>query len=378
MNVKILFVCMLFFVIFSSLNSVFAENFSDLNQQINNGDDILLNKDIVLNQNTSNEENVFNQGISINNREISIDGNNHAICAEDLYENQVRVFNITNSNVTLSNIIITSANFNSSGGAIYLDSASNLILNNVTFKDNSAGGIYGEGGVIFSLGSLSVYDSVFENNYASGAGGAILSTTSNCFIYSSKFINNTAEWYGGAVYSDGQFEVSSAIFDSNNAYSGAAIHFSVGEYSWTLKEYAVLYNSSFTNNVADFGAAISSSSIKHLFAVDCNFTENLAYKGGVFYKNSVCKSYLYGCLIENNTAKNGAVFYDVSFDSVDYDEEEEEEIFSLINVFNSIFKNNFASDKAPMENLLIYGLISLSFIIMQIMQFFRGKVILQY
>lgn len=169
MNVKILFVCMLFFVIFSSLNSVFAENFSDLNQQINNGDDILLNKDIVLNQNTSNEENVFNQGISINNREISIDGNNHAICAEDLYENQVRVFNITNSNVTLSNIIITSANFNGSGGAIYLDSASNLILNNVTFKDNSAGGIYGEGGVIFSLGSLFVYDCVFENNYASGA-----------------------------------------------------------------------------------------------------------------------------------------------------------------------------------------------------------------
>ena len=55
MNVKTLFICLLFFIIISSLNGVFAENFSDLNQQINNGDDILLNHDIVLNQNSSGQ-----------------------------------------------------------------------------------------------------------------------------------------------------------------------------------------------------------------------------------------------------------------------------------------------------------------------------------
>ena len=344
MKAKILFICLLFFVIIFSFNSVFAENFTDLNQKIDNNDFIDLNQDIVLNQNTSNEEEIFSSGISINNRQILVEGNNHTICAKDLYGNQVKLFNIMGSNVTLSNLIITSANFNGAGGVISIDNSSNLILKNITFKDNSANGIYGEGGVVFSQGSLYIYDCIFVNNYASGAGGAIFSTTSNCFVHTSKFINNTANWYGGAVYSDGLLEVSDSILDSNKAYSGAAFHFTVSEYSWYFEEYALFFNSNFTNNVAEFGAAISSSSIKYIFAVNCNFIKNYAYKGSVLYKNSVSKSYFNNCLIENNSAEIGAVFYDASFEMVYPDDDAD--IISFINASNSLFRNNFASDKA--------------------------------
>lgn len=187
MKSKILF-CLLFFIIFISFNSVFAENFTYLNQEIDNNDYILLNKDIVLNQNTSDEDEIYSQGISINNRNISIDGNNHTICAKDSDGNQIKLFDIKNSTVFLSNMLITSAYFNGAGGVISLDNNSNLILNNISFKDNSAGGIYGEGGAIYSWGNLFVYDSLFENNYASGAGGAICSMNSSCSIFSQNLL----------------------------------------------------------------------------------------------------------------------------------------------------------------------------------------------
>ena len=346
MKVKILFICLLSFAVIFTFNSVCAENFTDLNQEIDNNDFIDLNQDIVLNQNTSNEEEIFSQGISIDNRQILVEGNNHTICAKDSCGNQVKLFNIINSNVTLSNIIITSANFNGTGGVISIDKYSNLTLRNVTFKDNSAGGIYGEGGVVYSYGTLHIYDSIFENNYASGAGGAIYSTTSNCFVHNSKFINNTAVWYGGAIYSNGILEVTDSLLDINKAYSGAALHLTVSQDSWNFDEYAFLFNSTFTNNVADFGAVISSSSIKYIFTVNCNFIKNHAYKGGVLYKNGVSKSFIDNSLIENNSAEIGAVFYDASFEMGFYDDYSDRTLFSVINASNTIFRNNFASDKA--------------------------------
>lgn len=347
MKTKMLLVCFLFFILIFSFNSVFAENFSDLNREINENDYIDLNHDIVLNQNTSDEAEIYSQGISIKNRQISIDGNNHTICARDSDENSVKLFNIFNSNVTLSNMIITSAGFNGNGGAISIDNTSSLILNNITFKDNFACGIFAEGGVIHSKGTLYINGSIFENNYASGAGGAIFSENSNCTIHSSKFINNTAHWYGGAVASDNLLDVTSSAFEGNVAYGGGAVYFTVSDISWDSQAYAALYNSNFTDNTADFGAAIYSSSIKPVIMVNSNFVKNRAYKGGVLCKRSMSTCYIYYSLFDENSAETGAVFYDDSVEKLDED--------VTTSVYESIFTNNAASDKGS----LYYGRSSL-------------------
>ena len=341
---KIYILCLILIAVFS-INAVFGENFTDLNEKINENEIVVLNDDIILNQNASNEENTFKEGISISDRQINIDGNNHSIFAKDSNLNQVRLFNITNSNVTISNIVISSASFNGAGGAIIIDANSTLILKDVTFKDNTALGLYGEGGAIYSSGTLFIYNSTFENNYASGAGGALFSLARNSTISSSKFINNSAKWYGGAIHSCSNIFLDSSLFDSNSAYSGSAFHYAVSSLSLEYdNNEAFLTSSVFRNNKADFGGAISTASLRRIITADCRFVNNQALKGGVIYKCGMTDTFLHNCSIENNTAEIGAAFFDDSFEGVFEDEEQNHT--SFITLSDCSLKNNIASDMA--------------------------------
>ena len=297
---KIYILCLILIAVFS-INAVFGENFTGLNEKINENEIVVLNDDIILNQNATNEENTFKEGISITDRQVNIDGNNHSIFAKDSNLNQVRLFNITNSNVTLSNIIISSASFNGAGGAIILDVNSTLILKDVTFKDNTALGLYGEGGAIYSSGTVFIYNCTFENNYASGAGGALFSLARNSTISSSKFINNSAKWYGGAIHSCSNLFLDSSLFDSNSAYSGSAFHYAVSSLSLEYdNNEAFLTSSVFRNNKADFGGAISTASLRRIITADCRFVNNQALKGGVIYKCGMTDTFLHNCSIEKS------------------------------------------------------------------------------
>ena len=341
---KINVALMILFIMFISFNVVCAGNFSDLNQQINDADQVILNGDIILNQYTSDEENTYKEGILIENREISIEGGGHAICGRDSDSNAVRVFNIKNSNVTLSNMLITSASCSGSGGAISLDRYSSLVLRNVTFRDNSALGIYGEGGAIYAEGFLSIYDSVFEDNHASGTGGAVFAEVSLCNASSSRFTNNSANWYGGAVSSGASFIADSCIFDSNEAYSGAAFHYALCAFS---RDYAgsSLSRSNFTNNKAYFGGAFSSSTFKMIANTGCSFISNQATKGGVFYKSGRNNVYFDGCLIEDNSAETGGIVYDAAV------LEFEPGFYSVTSMDDCILSDNVAS----IMSSIIYG-----------------------
>ena len=338
---KKMFIVFLIFITIFSINIVSAENFTDLQHQITEKDFVSLNEDIILNQNTFNEENTFMDGISIKNKQISIEGNNHTIFAKDSNFNQAKLFNIINSNVTLSNMLISSANFNGAGGAISLDLNSTLILKNVTFKNNSALGIHGEGGAVYSAGTLFCYDCTFENNYANGGGGAIYALAQNSTISSSKFINNTAKWYGGAILSCANVSLDSSIFDSNKAYSGSAFHYSVSSRSldYTNKGQAIFSNSIFRNNQAKFGGAISSASLRMIGVLNSCFVNNTALKGGVLYKSGMTMSYFDDCLFENNSAEIGALFFDDSYD------DSFDSYFSCVELNDCCLKNNFASDR---------------------------------
>ena len=198
MKNKVFVLLILLIPIFFSFNMVCAENFQDLSNEINDNDSINLDDDVILNQETSGEEEVYKSGIQINSKNITIEGNNHIISGKDSQGNQVRIFNIINSNVTLSNMVLSSASFNGVGGAVYLNNESILTLNNVTFRDNSALGLYGEGGALFSEGHFRISNCTFENNYASGAAGAFYGISknnidvTNFFIQGTTFKNNSA------------------------------------------------------------------------------------------------------------------------------------------------------------------------------------------
>ena len=339
MKHEIFIIVLIILTIFLSFNIVSAGNYTDLNQDISDNDFVELTGDIVLNENTSNEENAFKEGISIVDKQIHIEGNNHTICGKDSNQNHARAFNIKNSTVTLSNMIISSAAFEGSGGAIILDSKSNLILRNVTFKDNSALGIYGEGGAIYSIGQTFAYDCLFVNNYASGAAGAIHSPYLNCYIQSSKFINNSAKWYGGALYSGCLIEVNSSYFEDNHAFSGAAFHYALDGRSYD-GAYAFLINSNFIANVANEGGAISVSSHRDMTIVGCNFKSNHAKRGGAFYENSISNIFIHESSFDNNSADIGALFYEETVDSSSLGP------FAFTLLENCTLTNNHVSDKA--------------------------------
>jgi predicted outer membrane repeat protein len=136
-----------------------------------------------------------------------------------------------------------------------------LILENVTFRNNQSvwtGAVadgFDFGGTVYSQGgSVTISNSIFENNRADGgAGGAIHILQSGLSITSSTFRNNSAigGGQGGAIYIDGlggengQFSVTLSTFTNNTSHnSGGAIYVNMYENS----SGTVIDRSSFVQN----------------------------------------------------------------------------------------------------------------------------------
>lgn len=272
--------------------------FSALQDEINNlndNDTIILTRDIE--QDNANAIEI-SKNISISGKGITINA-----------QNKSNIFNINSKVVTINNITFINGN-NDKGGAIY--SHADLTISNCNFIDNKAEGIYGEGGSIYSTCSkLTVTESLFEKNYASG-GAAINCYASDAIIDTCQFIDNCAKWYGGAIYTDYILLVKSSLFGNNYAYSGGAIHYTTSARTWDNKTNVTVNDSDFIQNTAFYGGALSTSNFRTVIYNNCNFLENYAIKGGVTYKNAVAYNYFNNCSIENNSAEEGAVIYDES------------------------------------------------------------------
>jgi len=125
-----------------------------------------------------------------------------------------RLFDVASgASLTLENVTLQNGFANYNGGAIY--NQGTLALNQVLVQNNTAQGLPGAGGGIWSNGSLTVKNSTFESNVAAGYntspafGGAIYIAGGTVSITGSAFGNpnggggNTAKGqtaYGGAVY----------------------------------------------------------------------------------------------------------------------------------------------------------------------------------
>ena len=158
---------------------------------------------------------------------------------------------INNSKFKKSHNIIGRTNGFISG--VYVNSQFGLTIFNSTFDTN-----YGHNGGAINFASVIsnviLMNNTFINNTASNNGGAIIfdKNAIHMVITDNKFINNTASNYGGAVYSKTTLSLSDSLFNENTALYGGAIYV---DYTESSSQFDI-YDSIFMNNSALNGSAI--------------------------------------------------------------------------------------------------------------------------
>ena len=134
--------------------------------------------------------------------------------------------------LTLRNLTLAEGSA-SSGGAIRLRDGARVTGDKLHFTNNSAG----HGGAIATASAdarLTIQRSSFEDNRASGSGGAIVIDGGSAAISGSAFWGNVAESDGGAVETlAGAVDISNSTFSGNEANHGGGIYTSGGETTLT-------------------------------------------------------------------------------------------------------------------------------------------------
>ena len=198
-------------------------------------------------------------------------------------------------NVNEANLSVEGINFHDgeayNGGAIYVANdyvalvlrGGSLTVLDSNFTSNEASGAdYGSGGAIYAEGSLTVNNSSFEDSTAVLNGGAIYVhggdyANDETNIVDSEFIDNQADARGGAIsIYDSPMTVTNSLFEGNDSgFMGGAIH----AYGTLVVE----DNSRFYDNYTEtYGGAIYSDGIAEV--LDSEFTGNRSYgDGGAIY-----------------------------------------------------------------------------------------------
>ena len=228
-------------------------------------------------------------------------------------------------NVTISNSTFSNNAASGWGGAVYAK-ITPITFHSCTFNNNSATD-NGNGGAVYSkLGPVTVIDSTFINNTVIGAGGAIFTMFCYVSINNSEFYNNTAGAGGAVVAIASPLKISSSTFEYNTATEkfdsigggGGAVYIAGtrGTCSFTINHSTFYYNIV----TGDSGAG------GVMYVKFCPTTIN----NSVFNRNSVTGNYGWG----------GAVYA-------------EQNVFTI---HNSKFNNNLATDKGGAFYLLFVTL----------------------
>ena len=247
-------------------------------------------------------------------KNLVINGNGHSISGNKT----IQIFKISGGNIVLNNLSLEKGfTDDSDGGAIYVESASSLTLNYVTFTDNYADNngaaifispncivpVYcnycdfinnvvddDNGGAIYAHTPLYVSNCNFDNNKAlddtigtKASGGAIYAENS-VDVVNSKFSNNGASAYGGAIFSKNKVNVKNSIFEANSVPEAQVQCCGGAIYSELV---VTVEDSDFSDNYADdYGGAIYA--LQNVNIYSSMFSGNIAYKneGGAVYSKT--------------------------------------------------------------------------------------------
>ncbi|WP_458403205.1 lectin like domain-containing protein [Methanobrevibacter sp.] len=271
-----------------------------------------------------------NIGGAINDAKIvknSIFTNNSASFAGAIYNDGASPFYLYDSEFIKNHA-------ENSGGAIYSDKieayylqfASNTIIYNSIFEDNSAVNF---AGALYTMGEVSVYSSGFSNNSATN-GGAIYSTD-NMNIHNSSMTNNSAN-YGGAILLDADEEYKAYANITSSNFTGNKVESSGGALYLNANAEQYIENSNFINNAATFGGAIIAFDNITISSSTFKLNNASSYGGAIdFYRNGAYS--ILNSEFENNTASYGGAIYIYAPD---------EESMAYLNVSSSSFTENNA------------------------------------
>ena len=190
---------------------------------------------------------------------------------------------LTVTNSTFSGNSASGNSGNNWGGGIY--TSGTLTVTNSTFSGNFA--THG-GGMFLNGGLFAVTNSTFSGNLANGAGGGIISY-GTLTVTNSTFSGNSAASNGGGISSSyGTLAVTNSTFSGNSAFSGGGINNYV-----TL----TVTNSAFSGNLAtNRGGGINNQGT--LTVTNSTFSGNSAYGGGI---NNFASLYLKNTILANST-----------------------------------------------------------------------------
>ncbi len=256
-----------------------AGTFTDLNDLIENADE---NSTVTLDRNysfDSTTDNDYILGINIT-KAITLDGKGFTIDAL----NSARIFNITSTNVILSNITFVNAR---------------------TFGDGNVGG---DGAVIWWSGTGTIENCEFINNTAIGSGGALFIIGTDVNVLNCNFTANTAIENGGAIYimnSVSNCKINST-FVNNSAYRGGAIFFN-------NETDNVIIDGYFEGNEAErIGGAICFQAKATNNIISAEFYNNRAKEasgGAIFFRRLAENNQFEGIFTANYAVNGGAIFF---------------------------------------------------------------------
>jgi Uncharacterized protein with a C-terminal OMP (outer membrane protein) domain len=183
-----------------------------------------------------------------------------------------------------------------------------------------------DGGVIHSLGTLTVNGSIrFDHNQTAGSGGAIWSDGNGTLGHVALFSHNSADMNGGAIWANSDLSLGdAAVFSHNSAgTNGGAI--------WSDGTVTLGHTALFSHNIAgNNGGAIWSDGTVTLDHTAV-FTNNNAINGGAIWASSGLALGNAAVFSHNSAGNNGGALYLAGGTS------------TLGN--NALFSNNQANDR---------------------------------
>lgn len=235
---------------------------------------------------------------------------------------------IGTTSVTISNTDFTEHTAVSSGGAVHCYGT--LSVNGCTMSDNTAfagGAIYagtvtldavdfygnkanGAGGAIYGLTSVSLADTILDNNSAENSGGTIYcsgSVTASVLFLTNSSLAATGETArsGGAIYAEGDVSVIDGGISNITTPTNGAIY---------CKGNVSLTRIQATENTAAYGGLVYADQTSSAVTLtDCTVSKHSAYTGGVIYTAGKVEisggSYNENFVLEDVSTNRGAVVF---------------------------------------------------------------------
>lgn len=367
--------------------NVSSKTFSELSKEINKAEE---GSEIILTEDCEYDSGITFEGISIK-KQLTIDGNGHTINGKD----SARAFFIDANNVVLKNINFINGNSRAHGGGTLLIRASNIVIENCTFKNSKdvyGGAIYmtehTKSGLFQEVKGAKIINCKFESNTAEKGGGAIYAlskenTITNCEfksnrasmggavqignsknnkIINNKFTSNSAKSEGGALalmYTSNEI-VKDNVFEKNSATKLAGAF-----EAYRGSNYTVTNNRFNSNNGGDLAGAmrLSINSSKTTSKITNNkFTNNKAKNAGALYSNGDKATFTKNTFTSNEATEKsgGAIFIDGNSNTISENTISKCSAgykggaISIKGDSNSIVKNNITSCKSKEGGGAIY------------------------